>query len=115
MPRRIFPAPMVPGAGRPLPPKDLSEREREIWSAAVESRPLYFFDPPTWPLLSCFCIHATIIEELAVELRTKPTERLRREHRQQTATLAMLATKLRLGKLGRRPHQRTDAEEIART
>ena len=116
MPRRISAAPHLPGGGRPPPPKDLSEREWEIWVAAVESRPLHFFDPPTWPLLAAYCVHATLTEELAAELRTNPTDKLlRKEHRQQTAVLAMLATKLRLSKLGRRPHQRTDAEEIART
>ena len=106
---------MIPGGGRPPPPQELSAREREIWTDAVQSRPLYYFDAPTLPLLAAFCTHATIVEELAAELRTNPTERLRKEHRQETAVLAMLATKLRLSKLGRRPHQRTDAEEIART
>jgi len=115
MPRRIFPAPLIPGAGRPPPPKDLSEREREIWIQAVESRPLHYFDAPTLPLLAAFCMHATIVEELARELRANPTDKLlRKEHRQESAVLAMLATKLRLSKLGRRPHQRTDAEQIAR-
>src|SRR5262249_1723988 len=73
MPRRISAFPRLPGAGRPAAPKDLSEREREIWIAAVESRPLHYFDAPCLPLLAAFCVHATIVEELSAELRARPT------------------------------------------
>src|SRR5262249_47457364 len=63
VPRRIFPAPLIPGGGRPPPPQELSARERDIWTDAVQSRPLYYFDAPTLPLLAAFCTHATIVEE----------------------------------------------------
>jgi hypothetical protein len=93
----------------------MTAREKEIWTDAVQSRPLHYFDAPTWPLLAAYCIHAVLTEELAADMRTHATDKLRKEHRQETAILAMLASRLRLGKLGLRPHQRTDAEAIART
>jgi hypothetical protein len=61
MPRRISVAtPILPGKGRPPPPADLSERERQIWIGVVESRPLNFFDAGTLPLLRAFCLHAVL-------------------------------------------------------
>jgi hypothetical protein len=47
-----------PGAGRPAAPEEMTPREREIWTDAVQSRPLHYFDAPTWPLLTAYCMHA---------------------------------------------------------
>jgi len=111
--REPMPAtPAIPGQGRPLPPPELTERERHIWTACVESRPLNYFDPGTWPLLKAYAMHAVLAEDRAAELRKHSTDKLRREHRQQTAMLANLATRLRLTKLGQRRDQRSDYAEV---
>jgi hypothetical protein len=107
--------PAIPGQGRPEPPVELSDGERQIWVACVESRPLNYFDKATWPLLKAYCMHAVLARDLAAELRRHATDKLRREHRQQTAMLANLATRLRLTKLGTRRDQRSDESEIAKT
>jgi hypothetical protein len=107
--------PAIPGQGRPEPPPELSEREAQIWTACVESRPLGYFDKATWPLLKAYCMHAMLAHDLAAELRKHPTDKLRREHRQQTAMVANLATRLRLTKLGRRRDQRIEQVEVAKT
>jgi hypothetical protein len=107
--------PAIPGQGRPEPPVELSDSERQIWVACVESRPLNYFDKSTWPLLKAYCMHAVQAANLAAELRRHATDKLRREHRQQTAMLANLATRLRLTKLGTRRDQRSEQGEIAKT
>jgi len=107
--------PLVPGQGRPLPPSELSDPEREIWIATVEARPLNFFDAATWPLLEAYCEHVVLMRQLAAELRVRSTPRRRSEFRKAAAAMASLATKLRLTKLGLRKHQRSDAEDIAAT
>jgi hypothetical protein len=118
MPRRISAAtPILPGRGRPPPPSDLSERERQIWNDVVESRPLNFFDAGTLALLAAYCMHAIQARDLAAELRLRATDKLRKAYRQETSMLATLSSKLRLAKLqsGRRKHQHSDAEEIEKT
>src|SRR5262249_36132016 len=112
---KTMPAPAIPGQGRPEPPPELSERERKIWVACVENRPLGYFDASTWPLLAAYCMHAVLAADLAAKLRIHATDKLRREHRQQTAMLCNLATRLRLSKLGRRRDQRSEQGEVAKT
>src|SRR5215471_14555209 len=106
--------PAIPGQGRPEPPVELTEREAQIWTACVENRPLGYFDASTWPLLAAYCLHAVLAENLAADLRRRATDKLRREHRQQTAMIANLATRLRLTKLGQRRDQRSEESEIAK-
>src|SRR5215831_5082981 len=62
-------APAIPGQGRPEPPVELSDAERQIWVACVESRPLNYFDKGTWPLLEAYCMHAVLARDLAADLR----------------------------------------------
>ena len=107
--------PAIPGQGRPEPPPELSDRERQIWVACVKSRPLNYFDAATFPMLKAYCMHAVLAHDLAAELRRHATDKLRREHRQQTAMLCCVATRLRLTKLGRRRDQRSDYAEVAKT
>jgi len=107
--------PAIPGQGRPPPPPELTEREAHIWVACVENRPLNYFDESSRPLLAAYCMHAVLAEDLAAELRLRATDKLRREHRQQTAMLCCVATRLRLTKLGRRRDQRSDYAEVAKT
>jgi hypothetical protein len=107
--------PRIPGRGRPTPPPELTEEERIVWRDAVEARPPHFYDPATLPVLEVYCQHVVLCNQLAAELRIESTPERRAEFRKQTAVMASLATKLRLTKIGLRPHQRTDAEEIAKT
>jgi len=110
-----MPKPVIPGQGRPQPPADLSERERKIWLDVVESRPLNYFGPETWPLLRSWCVHCVQSEDLSAELRQGVTKRLRDEFRKQTQALCTLSSKLRLCKQGRRKHQSSEQSEIAKT
>jgi hypothetical protein len=115
MPKQISAAPMLPGQGRARPPPELSANEKRIWKDVVESRPLHYFGPETWPLIRAYCMHAVLAQQLAAALRQESTSRLRDEHRRQTAMLCSLASKLRLAKMQRRKHQSTEADEIAQT
>jgi hypothetical protein len=118
MPKRISAAtPTLPGKGRPPPPPELSEREKQIWNGVVESRPLNFFDAGTLPLLRAFVLHAVLAQDLAAELRVHATDKFRKAYRQETSMLACLSSKLRIAKLqsGRKKHQHSDAEEIEKT
>ena len=108
----MAPAPKLPGEGRPPPPSDLGQREREIWIGAVNARPAHYFDAPCLPLLSSYCTNVWLLEYLAEQLRRNPNNRnLRAEHRHQTAVTAMLAHKLRISKLSSRKHQSVEANE----
>src|SRR5262249_2212659 len=108
--------PILPGKGRPEPPPELSIRERKIWEDCVSARPLNWFDGGTLPLLSAYCLCAVMTRDLAADLRKHSTAERRAEYRKQTATLGMLASKLRLAKLQQRKgHQHTDADRIAKT
>jgi len=111
-----MPAPVIPGrGGRPLPPADLSPREKEIWTACVEARPVGYFTAETFPLLAAYCMHAITAEDIAAQLREKNTEKLRRAYRQESMSLCSLSSKLRLCKQGRRKHQSSEQAEIAKT
>ena len=66
-------------------------------------------------MLKAYCMHAVLAEDLAADLRRHATDKLRREHRQQTAMIANLATPLRLTKLGQRRDQRSEHVEVAKT
>jgi hypothetical protein len=110
------PAPVIPGrGGRPPPPADLSQREKEIWSACIEARPVGYFTPEVWPLLRAYAAHSINSEDIAVKLRENPTDKLRKAFRQETLALCTLSSKLRICKQGRRKHQSSEQAEIAKT
>jgi hypothetical protein len=37
--------PVIPGAGRPAPPRGLDQQERRIWRAVVDALPAHWIDP----------------------------------------------------------------------
>jgi hypothetical protein len=37
--------PLVPGTGRPAPPRGLDQRERQTWRAVVDALPAHWIDP----------------------------------------------------------------------
>jgi hypothetical protein len=37
--------PLIPGTGRPSPPRGLDQAERRIWKAIVDALPAYWIDP----------------------------------------------------------------------
>jgi hypothetical protein len=91
------PAPIIPGrGGRPSPPAELSDREKEIWTACIESRPVNYFTPEVFDLLRAYAMHAVMSQDLAVELRKHPTDKLRKMFRQEKMSLCTIASKLRL-------------------
>ena len=108
-----MPLPQIPGSKRPPPPADMSKREAEIWTDIVDSRPAFYFDRSTFPMLAALCMHAAQAELLAAELRRNSTQKNRDEHRKQTAMIAALSTRLRLSKLGRRKHQSSEEREAS--
>jgi hypothetical protein len=110
------PAPIIPGrGGRPSPPAELSDREKEIWTVCIESRPVNYFTPEVFDLLRAYAMHAVMSQDHAVELRKHPTDKLRKMFRQEKMSLCTIASKLRLCKQGRRVHQSSEQAEVART
>jgi hypothetical protein len=86
-------------------PHDLSDEEVEVWAAVAASKPADWFDAATVPLLAQYCRHcvqARRIAELleratsAKDLDPNDYERLLRMQRGESASIAMLATKMRL-------------------
>jgi hypothetical protein len=109
-----MPTPVIPGrGGRPLPPTSLSPREKEIWTACVESRPVGYFTAEIFPLVAAYAMHAIQAENIAVQLREKSTEKLRRLYRQETMAICTLSSKLRLAKMQRRQHQTSEEREAS--
>jgi hypothetical protein len=64
-------------------------------------------------MLTGLVVLTVVGEDLAAELREKPTARLKREYRQNVAMIATLSTRLRLGKISGRRHQTSEALEGA--
>jgi hypothetical protein len=98
-------------AEHPLPPQELNEEEAEIWSGIVNRMPPDYFAPPTFPMLVNLCRHvrqsrlfARQLQELEAELPLN-AERLRvimtlsRAQANESRTIAMLCTRLKLTQL----------------
>jgi hypothetical protein len=103
----LDPAVMVPGAGRPEPPADLSERERVVWVQTAEAMPSGWFGRESWPLLKAYCRHAAASEIVARKLaaalagpatkdRLAAAEKLSKLHAREGAALCTVAYALRL-------------------
>jgi hypothetical protein len=105
-----MPQPRIPGSpsSRPSPPPELSPRERELWTDIVDNRPPNYFTPETHVLLKALVTHSWLAEQAAADTRAHNTPRNRMELRRENEMVAMLAGKLRLGKVGMRSHQSVD-------
>jgi hypothetical protein len=105
-----MPQPRIPGSpsSRPSPPPELSPREAELWTDIVDGRPPNYFGKETWPLLLALIMHCWLAEQMAEDVRAHNTPRNRAELRRENQMVAMLAGKLRLGKVGMRSHQSVD-------
>jgi hypothetical protein len=63
---------IVPGAGRPSPPADLTSEEAELWNMYVKAMPDNWFTRETQPILKELCFHASNsqhVHEEVVRLR----------------------------------------------
>jgi hypothetical protein len=56
-------------------------------------------------------MHTLLAEQTAVEIRRNPTPRLRVEFRRETEMISTISSRLRLGKVGLRKHQSSEALE----
>lgn len=86
-------------------PHDLNDEETEIWAAVVNSQPADWFSPATVPLLTQYCravVQARRVAELIEkatadpELTVKDYDRLLKMQVRQSASVASLATKMRI-------------------
>lgn len=94
-----------PDAKRPPPPAHLEEDEKTIWKTVVDSMPVDWFSPPTFPLLEAYCLGVSqlnFIRKLALEEKRKTPVNIKevkswnRLIQSNQKTIAMLATKMRI-------------------
>lgn len=87
------------------PPHDLTDEEVEVWQGVVEAFPADWFSTATAPLLTQYCrhaVHARRIAELMEkacadpQLDVKDYDRLLQMQSHQSATMALLAVKMRI-------------------
>jgi hypothetical protein len=97
--------------GRPAPPEEFSQAEKDLWQRLVESRrPQWFTGAET--VLASFVTTTIQCQQIEAQLRkTKAStgahyQRLARLHRQSVALAATLATRLRLT-----PHSKLDKNQ----
>jgi hypothetical protein len=95
-------------AGRPPPPKDLTDEQAEEWRAVVARMPAGWFTRETHPLLAQFCRHVvrarqiekTLDEYTKQLLETDegldPLDRLAKMADREARAMTTLATKMRL-------------------
>jgi hypothetical protein len=94
--------PMLPGAGRPQPPEDMTKLEAEAWKSVVDSMPPRWFGPEQYQLLRGYCAHAVMQNELIARWRANGfNSELAKDLERETACVIKLARQLRLVKLGR--------------
>ena len=86
-------------------PKELMDEEVEIWQSVVDSRPADWFSPGNVPLLTQYCRHVIQARRIAEWIEKAPEnpklkiidyDRLLKMQRDESAIIAMLATKMRL-------------------
>lgn len=104
---------VTPAFGRPDPPLELKAAEAEIWRTVVATKPAEWFSRDTHPLLIAYCrakIGADVVAKQVAAFDEawltdpeglKRYERLLRMARSQAATLAQLATKMRISQQSR--------------
>jgi len=99
-------------AGKPMPPDDLSGRERKIWLATVESCPADWFKHECTQLLRALCFQTVTLEDIEAKIkevkarsRTNPFKSELRSmiaaHLNLTKSISRLAVDLRLSPKGR--------------
>ncbi len=88
---------------RQKPPSDLTDEEVEVWSAIVSNEPADHFSPSTAPLLAQFCRHTVsakrvgeLIERDSAQLDLAEYDKLLAMQARESASLAMLAVKMRI-------------------
>src|SRR5262245_16348801 len=59
--------PLVPGQGRPQPPKGMAADERVVWECIVGAMPEHWFST-SFHLLRCLCAHVANVQVIAQEL-----------------------------------------------
>jgi hypothetical protein len=96
--------PLVPGQGRPEPPKGLDKWERRIWREVVDALPAHWVDPAGQLLLQRLVAQAAVAERRELRLRqlraqdldgTEEAAALATEHGITAKIVAHLLTQLR--------------------
>lgn len=112
---------------RPECPHDLNDEEAEVWFMVVNRLPADWFPAETHPLLAQYCRTAIqtrrvaeliekatsdVDEDGKATLTVKDYDRLLKMQARQSATLAMLATKMRISQQATTNH-RANKKQIA--
>jgi hypothetical protein len=79
--------PLVPGQGRPEPPRGLDKLERRIWREVVDAMPAHWIDPAGEVVLRRLVAQAAIAERREARLR-----QLRAQDQDATEDATQLAT-----------------------
>jgi len=58
---------VVPGQGRPEPPKDMPPDEAQVWTAIIASMPDAWFNT-CFHVLRCLCVHVANAQAIATQL-----------------------------------------------
>lgn len=99
---------------RPVCPHDLNDEEAEVWSAVVNRLPADWFPAETQPLLVQYCrsvIQARRVAELIEQATSDPElsvsayDRLLKMQARCSASIAMLATKMRISQQATTNHR----------
>jgi hypothetical protein len=97
--------PLIPGQGRPEPPRALDKAEKLVWRSIVGAMPPNWFGLECQPVLRRLCAQVVISEELEEELREVRADgsadgeraaRLAEAHRDAARVVNQLSQSLRL-------------------
>ena len=97
--------PVVPGQGRPEPPRALDKAEKAVWRAIVGAMPPNWFGSECQPVLRRLCAQVVISEGLEEQLRgvradgisdSERAARLAEAHREAARAVNQLSQSLRL-------------------
>ena len=97
--------PVIPGQGRPEPPRALDKAEKAVWRSIVGAMPPNWFGLECQPVLRRLCAQVVISEELEEELRKvraggsadgERAARLAEAHRDAARAVNQLSQALRL-------------------
>jgi len=58
---------VVPGQGRPEPPKDMPPDEAQVWSTIIASMPDNWFTT-SYHILRCLCVHVATAQAIAAQI-----------------------------------------------
>ena len=116
-----------PKTGRPGPPEDMRQLEREIWRSVVGSMPRAWFGAETHELLRGFCRHAFAARKFGdqyadllhagppaagegIMLYWELVDTLGSQHDRETRAMLSFACKLRIAKLQRQSGRKDEVE-----